>query len=179
MDLLKRAWQGVLNSVAEGVIALIDDSGPVQKAQLTIGHLERRDNTPVLYHYGFTAHPPIGTRACLNFTSGDRTLGVVIGTNDGQSRPRNLGASEVMIYDESGTHIYLRAGGIVEIVAATKVRMVTPRLEVTGDIIDNCDIRTETMANLRTIYDQHTHPVPNVQAGSATATTQIPTQQQL
>ena len=149
MNSARRAWQGILNAFAEGIVKFIDDSGPVQMAQLTIGTLETRDSTPVVYHFGFTSRPPVGTRAMLNFFTGDRSKGVVVGTNDGETRPRGLAEGEVQIYDGAGNHIYLRTGGNIEIVgsanvtvtapqvtivASTKVTMTTPLLEVSGDV---------------------------------------------
>ncbi|MCY0854348.1 hypothetical protein [Cupriavidus sp. D39] len=87
-----------------------------------------------------------------------------------------------MIYSQDGKQVYLTAsGGIfvkangqpvevdgattVTINAATKVRMVTPLLECTGDIIDNADTNTHTIAQMRVLYDEHTHG--GVQFGSS------------
>lgn len=98
-----------------------------------------------------------------------------------------------MIYSQDGKQIYLTAsGGIVidaknqavtvnnattvTINAATKVRMVTPLLEVTGDIIDNAGSNAHNMAQMRSIYNTHTHPIVNVQTGSSTTNTNAPSQ---
>ncbi|MCQ4384175.1 hypothetical protein, partial [Clostridioides difficile] len=59
---------------------------------------------------------------------------------------------------------------IVTINAATKVRMVTPRFECTGDIVDNCDTTGGSMAADRVIFDEHEHNVRNVQGGTTTVT---------
>lgn len=163
---IERTWQRVRNAIGIGAIRAVDDSGPVQMAQVQIGWKELRDQTPVLYHFGYTANPPVGTDAALNFGDGDRSRGMVVASNNQPVRPKGLLAGEVMIYDNAGNHVYLRQGGIIEVIAATKVRLVTPRLEVTGDVIDHCDDGAgRTMAQMRTFDKTHLHP--GVSSGSA------------
>jgi len=102
---------------------------------------------------------------------------------------RNIQPGEVALYTDEGDYVKLARGKIVEVQSGTelrvtaplvtinatnKVRMVTPRLEVTGDIIDHCDTQSHTAANMRQIYNTHTHP--NVQSGPAN--TGVPNQQQ-
>ena len=48
------------------------------------------------------------------------------------------------------------------------VRAETARFEVTGDIIDNCDSQSRTMAAFRQVYNSHVHPDPQ---GGNTGTT--------
>jgi phage gp45-like len=100
-----------------------------------------------------------------------------------------------MLYSQDGKSIYMTAaGGIVvdaigqvvtvnnattvTINAATKIRMVTPLLEVTGDIIDNAGTNTNTVAEMRAIYDGHNHPVANIATGSSTVNSNAPVQKQ-
>jgi len=47
--------------------------------------------------------------------------------------------------------------------------METPRLEVTGDVIDHCDSQSHTAANMRSIYNSHRHG--GVQPGGGTTAT--------
>lgn len=54
--------------------------------------------------------------------------------------------------------------------------MVTPRLECTGDIVDNCDTTGRSMAADRVIFDGHEHNVRNVQGGLGTVTSDPPNQ---
>lgn len=46
---------------------------------------------------------------------------------------------------------------LVKIVALTKVRMETPKLEVTGEIIDLCDDNTRTVSGMRQVHNAHVH----------------------
>ena len=80
-----------------------------------------------------------GSDAVAVFASGDRSNGAIVATGNEQYRLRSLKAGEVALYDNAGTVIKLAAGGNIEITSSAKVRIVTPRLEVTGDIVAGCD----------------------------------------
>jgi phage baseplate assembly protein V len=161
--------------------------------QVQINQLETIDGLRRVAEFGFTSVPPQGSDVAIVFVGGDRSSGLVIGTNHQASRPTGLNPGETMIFTQDGKQIYLTAaGGIivkangqpveidnattVTINAATKIRAVTPRFECTGDIVDNCDTTGRSMAADRIIYDGHTHPVPNVQLGGPGTTTQTPNQ---
>ncbi len=172
-----------------------DESGPVQKLQIVMTGQEVRDGVPSLQLFGVASSPPIGTDHHLAFLSGDRSNGVAIASNHQGYRPRRLAPGEVWIYDAFGRSVqFTAAGGIVvaanaapvtvngattlTINAVTEVVMNTPLLKVSGDIIDNYATNPHTVAGSRAVYDAHTHPVPEVQSGSSTATTSIPTPQE-
>ena len=184
MERLKRAIQAL---AGRGRVTTSDDSGNAQLLQVKLGALELRDNTPRLAEFGFTSRPPVGADAVLVFIGGDRSNGVVIATGDQKSRPRDLEEGETKVYDLFGKFIHFtKDGGIiieannspvtvnnattVTITAAAKVRMVTPLLEVTGDIKagGNVSDGKRSMAGDRAIYNSHTN-------GSGTTT---PTPQQ-
>lgn len=191
--IIERVARRVLLSLARALVTTVNDSGGVQMMQVKLNALETRDNTPRVAEFGLTSNPPINSDAFVVFLGGDRSNGVVLGTVHQPSRPKNLASGETMIYSQDGKQIYLTAsGGIVidaknqavtvnnattvTINAATKVRMVTPLLEVTGDIIDNAGSNAHNMAQMRSIYNTHTHPIVNVQTGSSTTNTNAPSQ---
>lgn len=190
---IHRTWNRVRNSLAVAKIAVVNDSGPVQTAQITIGALEVINDVPIVPLYGYQSNPPPASNAMANFIAGARSNGAVTATVHTTYRKRNLAPGEVAISDNLGRFIYLSApaGIVIEannapvtisnatavtINASTQVRMVTPLLQVTGNIVDNCDTQTESMAGQRGVYNGHTHPVPNVQTGDATVTTEAPNQ---
>lgn len=194
------ANRGLLNRLARRVLLLIgrgrvsapaNDSGPVQLVQVQVNELETIDNLRRIAEFGFTSMLPSGTDVVMAFIGGDRSNGVIVGSNHQSSRPRGLQAGETMIFSQDGKQVYLTAsGGIivkangqpvevdgattVTINAATKVRMVTPLLECTGDIVDNCDTTGRSMAAERQIFDIHKHNVQNVQGGGSTITSTVP-----
>lgn len=188
--LWRRAW----NLLSGGVITAVDDRGSVQTAQLALNCYETRDQTPVLQLFGLSANPPLQTDAVLLFFGGDRSNGVVVATNNQASRPTGQAAGETTLYNAHGMSIYLSAAGIIvnagnqpvtvnnattiTVNASGDMIFNTPLLKVSGDIIDNYDTNAHTMAGMRQIYDGHTHQVPNVQSGSSSPTTTVPTPQE-
>ncbi|WP_249201286.1 phage baseplate assembly protein V [Burkholderia cenocepacia] len=186
-----RLARRILTMIGAARITTFNDGGAVQKLQVKVNGLETIDNMANLMNFGFTSGPPDGTDVAIVFIGGDRSNGVVVGSNHQASRPKNLQAGEAMIYSQDGKQIYLtKSGGIIvnangqdvqvnnatniTINAAGKIRAVTPRLECTGDIIDNCDSQASTLADLRHAYDGHEHNVVEVQTGSSTITTTVP-----
>lgn len=191
--ILERTARRVLLSLARALVTTVNDAGGVQMMQVKLNALETRDNTPRISEFGHASNPPVGSDAIVCFLGGDRSNGVVLGTVHQLSRPKGLAPGETMLYSQDGKSVYLTAGGgivvdakgqavtvnnatTVTINAATKVRMVTPMLECTGDIIDNAGTNAHTMAQMRAIYNGHTHPIVNVQTGGSTINTNAPSQ---
>ncbi|MFA9342300.1 baseplate assembly protein, partial [Escherichia coli] len=56
--------------------------------------------------------------------------------------------------------------------ATGQVKLVTPRLLVTGDVIDNCETNDKTLKELRDAHNEHDHDVKNVQSGDSTITSE-------
>ena len=181
-DMIERVFRRVQMLFGRGRIALIDDSGPVQMAQMTTNNGMTLDGRYRLTEFGFSSMPPIGSEVLAAHMSGDRTAGVIISTNHQASRPRGLLSGESMLYSEDGKWIYLTAGGgiVVEaagqevtvngatkvtIIASDSIEMDTPLLKVTGDILDNSATNTRTIAQMRTTYNGHDHG--GVTAGGA------------
>lgn len=188
---MDRAARRILNIIGRARVNLVKDSGAVQMAQLTVNDLETIDNIPVVHDFGFSSNPPAGSDVAMVFVGGDRSNGVIVASNHQKYRVRNLAPGESVIYTQDGKQIYLTASGGIKVAAngqpvevdnattvtinaATKVRMATPRLECTGDIVDNCDTQTSTLAQLREAHDSHDHQVVNIQTGGSTITTSGP-----
>lgn len=191
MSVSDRLYRRILMSSASITIAATDDSGPVHKVQGKVrGTPETIDNLQVVQLYGIASHAPVGSDAFVSFGNGDRSNGVVHATANQAARPRNQKPGEVSIFTDEGDVIALRrnhniviattgtvtvsGATLVVIQASEKVRMETPRLEVTGDVIDHCDEQGHTAANMREIYNVHTHG--GVQSGGGT--TSVPNQPQ-
>jgi phage baseplate assembly protein V len=195
---IERLYRFLMNSFGRGRIKLVDDSGPVQKAQIVFGALETVDGVPIPHDFGFTSNPPIDSDAFAGFLGGIRKNGMVIAIGNQTYRMRNLRSGEVAIYDNRGQSVYLSAAGIVvngaglpltvnntpvvTVNAATKVALNTPELDVSGkivaggDITDNAGSNLHSMAQMRTIYNGHEHDIHNVQPGTSTVTSNPPNQ---
>ena len=182
MSVTDRLYRRILMASASITITATNDDGPVHLVQGKVrGTPETIDNLQVVQHYGLAVHAPVGSDAFVTFGNGDRSNGVVHATANQKARPRGQKPGEVTIFTDEGDTIALRrnhnivittpgtvtvsGATLVVIQASEKVRMETPRLEVTGDVIDHCDTQNHTAANMRSIYNTHTHG--GVQSGSA------------
>ena len=177
----------------------VDDSGPVQKMQMLMNGIETPDNRLRVAEFGFTSNPPIDSDAITLHVAGDRSAGAVIGTNHQPSRPKGLQPGETMLYSQDGKYVYLTAsGGIVveakgqdvvvndarnvtwnctgvfKIVAPGGIEFDTPMVKSTGDMQDNFNTNAHTMAQMRSIFNGHKHPVENVQGGGSTIVSDVP-----
>jgi phage baseplate assembly protein V len=193
-------WR-VMLMIRRGKITLVNDAGPVQMVQLPPSGLEGRDNLARIGEYGLASNPPDGTDAYVANIGGDPSNGAVIGTNHQATRPTGLQSGETQIYNgPAGTSFYLANGEIVinangqpvnvnnatdvtwtctgkfKVVAPGGVEFEAPTVQSTGDMQDNTGTNSHTMAQMRTIYNGHNHPVPNVQLGGPGTTTSAPNQ---
>jgi phage baseplate assembly protein V len=178
--------------LGRGRVTYVNDSGTVQKMQVLANGLVTSDNRLRLAEFGLASNPPVGSDVFFGAISGDTSNVAVVATNHQPSRPKGLQPGETMLYSQDGKYVYMTAsGGIsvfangqpvnvtgattVTITASDEVIADTPVLKCTGDIIDNCNTNTKTMAVMRQDYDEHGHPVVEVQTGSSTIISGTPT----
>lgn len=190
--LVSRLARLVSTAIGRARVTTTNDSGNVQFVQVQVNDLETIDNLPRVAEFGLTSVAPDGSDVVMVNLGGGRNNAVVVATGHQESRPKGLKAGETMLYSQNGKYVYLTAsGGIsvfangepvnvagastVTINASEKIRAVTPRLECTGDIVDNCDTNGRSMADDRELYDSHKHVLHEVQSGSSDLTTDIPT----
>ncbi len=181
-DYLERLARRIMMMVAIADTPLSNDAGPIQELQVRIDEREIIDEVPRLQEFGFTSRPPNGTDVVLVFVNGDRSRALAIGTNHQASRPRNLKPGESMLFSEDGKYIHMTAdGGIVvdvkgqpvtvnnasdvtvnasgklKVVAPGGITFETPKLTVTGDVLDQRDNGGITMAAMRSVFNGHDH----------------------
>ncbi len=170
-----------------------DEGGPVQRVQVRHSAFEVHDRVTRVQDYGLASVPPPGTDMLTMFMGGDRGAAVAFGSGNQAHRPRDLAPGDSCLHDNRGHRVQLAGGGVVidaaghnvtilnagtvTINASVKVRLVTPVLEVTGEIIDRCDSDGVTMESTRNVYNNHHHPVTGIQTGGATVTSNIPNEQ--
>ncbi|WP_240327238.1 phage baseplate assembly protein V [Burkholderia sp. IDO3] len=186
LDQLNRLARRILLMMARGTITLVDDSQKVQTLQVRVNGLELLPDIPRFAEYGYTSNPPAGTQAIIGSKNGDRNDGIVIATSNAKYRLVGLSTGEVAIHDDKGQSVYLSGSGIVvngggnpiTLTNTPKIRAETALLECTGDIVDNCDTTGRSMAGDRVIFNGHNHQVKNVQGGSSTVISEVPTQRE-
>lgn len=118
--------------------------------------------------YGLTSVPKAGAEGIRMSIGGDRSHGVVFNIDDRRYRLKGLKTGEVALYTDEGDTFIFKRGNKVElntkeftINATTKIHFETPELTVSGDITDQSDINDNTIGNLRTTYNGHTHTGDN------------------
>ncbi|MBN5198776.1 phage baseplate assembly protein [Serratia marcescens] len=172
-----------------GRITAHGDAGGIQKLQYQTP-LEVRGGTPRMAEFGFSSGLPVGTDVVIAYLGGDRSSAVIVASNNQQYRHSDLKPGESVIYNQWGMFIKLTENGIeveakgqpvtvsnattVTVTATEKIRLDTPRLEVTGDVIDNCDSNGATLKQLRDGHNDHEHIVKNVQSGNDEKTSEKP-----
>jgi phage baseplate assembly protein V len=70
----------------------------------------------------------------------------------------------------------LALGGKFSVVAPGGTNFTTPTVTASGDMQDNAGTNSHTMAQMRSIFNSHTHPVAQVQTGGSTINTNAPSQ---
>jgi phage baseplate assembly protein V len=164
--------------VSRAILTLIDTSGGRVSVQSSLLAGELSDGVEYFEHYGFTSAPFPGAEGIFLSVGGSRDSGVIVATGDRRYHMRGLAPGEVAIFDDQGQAVYLTRAGIkvvgaglpLTVTDTPKIRCETALLECTGDIRDNCDTQTRSMADMRQIYDTHTHPDP--QGGSVGTTSE-------
>lgn len=157
VDILRPVHRRMVLAIGRAIVRLVDDAAKVQKAQVTVLAGETKA-VERFQQYGFTSVPLAGMEGIVVFPGAAREHGVMVAIGDRMFRLKGLQPGEVALYTDEGDRIVLKRGREIEIVAGTKVRVETPRLEVTGDIVDRCDEQARTVRGMREVYDAHTHP---------------------
>lgn len=175
---LARLYRQIKMVIGVGRVTGSHDGGSVQTVQYQTP-LEVRSDTPRLAEFGFSSGLPAGTDVVIGFLGGDRSSAVIIGSNHQSFRHVGLNSGETVIYSQWGQYVKLTEAGIiieangqpvtvnnateVTINASGKVRLNTPLLEVSGDIVDNAGSNGTTLKTLREAYNTHNHQLKNVQ----------------
>lgn len=110
---IRRALAGVRNAY-RGVVALARVDGPVAIIQLD-GLDGEKISAEYMQHFGLASRPPKGSQ-CVMVALGGRTgHSVVIATEHGEYRFKQLEDGEVALYSMDGAVIHLKRGKIVDV----------------------------------------------------------------
>ncbi|CAH2603222.1 Phage_base_V domain-containing protein [Rhodovastum atsumiense] len=144
--------------------------------------------------WGLYCGPVPGTQVAVSFLGGAVGTGMVTGHLPNlQDRPPAVPAGEAWLVHQSGARIRLLNGGtaeinarVVQVTGAEAVRVdgpagvtiTAPTTHVIGDLLVSGEIADHdgahhTFGYLRDAYNAHGHPVPWVEPGPATVTSDI------
>ncbi len=143
--MMRRAIQNLLGI---GRASTIDDSGDLQKIQVTegaagSGFADRvTDNVPRVTEFVFSSVPPEDAEVLVIRRGGDRAAPLIIATSHRPSRPKGLKPGDAAIYDVRGAIFKFTEEGPVldcaglELVIqnASKITFDCPEVEFTGRV---------------------------------------------
>lgn len=156
-----------------GVITLVKAAGAVQFVQLDGVAGEQLQQNELFQQFGYTSSPPAGTMAVVLPIGGKTAHGIIIATEHGTYRLKNLASGETAIYNKWGDYVALKADRRMEVVSSVAVDITSPtvnmsgNLNVDGNIVAQGDIsdhNNKSMLGMRNTYNSHTHSDP--QGGS-------------
>ncbi|TXG76831.1 MAG: phage baseplate assembly protein V [Rhodocyclaceae bacterium] len=116
IDQIHRAIDSRLRGIRlafRGVITLVKAAGSVQLVQVDALAGEQLQDAELMQHYGYTSNPPQGTMAIVLPIGGKTAHGIIIATEHGSYRLKNLASGEVAIYDDQGQKVHLTRAGII------------------------------------------------------------------
>ena len=186
MQTIRRALLGL----RLGRIGITQEGPVVRTAQVLQATPELTDAAPIVQSYGIASRPHPGCKAITATIGGEQSpVTLIIATNDSRYH-LTLAEGEVALHTDQGDHVWLKRGKIevlsvaevdvtapvVNITATTSATIASPLTTMTGDLMVDGNISDQagahgTLGALRTAYDAHAHPVPNVQEGSDTIPT--------
>ncbi|MDD6911321.1 phage baseplate assembly protein V [Actinobacillus minor] len=106
-DGVRAAFRGGLNLVKSG--------SDIQQVQVSGLADETIQDLELMQHFGFTSVPPAGTQAVVIPWGGKTTHGIIVATENGSFRVKNLKNGEVAIYDSSGSTIILKNNRVIDV----------------------------------------------------------------
>ncbi|HHD7488902.1 TPA: phage baseplate assembly protein [Klebsiella oxytoca] len=191
MNQFRHIANRIASMLGVGRVTAMQDGGGTQSVQyqtpLEVASAHR------LAEFGFSSGLPVGTDVVLAFLGGDRSNPVVIATNHQGYRHSDLSPGETVMYNQWGLYIQLTEDGIsidakgqdvtvnnaknLTATATEQVKLITPKLLVTGDVIDNCETNDKTLKQLRDAYNEHDHEVKGVEQGNDAVTSEKPGEQ--
>lgn len=124
-----------------GKLTLTQTADPIARVQVLALADETLQDLEQFQQFGFTSHAPSGTEVIVVPLGGDTTHGIVIASENGSFRVKNLQSGEVAVYDASGSSIILRQGKLIEIdcdtlhiKAKNKVKIDSPMVEASEQV---------------------------------------------
>jgi phage baseplate assembly protein V len=116
-----------------GVVTLVRAAGAVQFVQGEGIKGEKVQGAEMFQHYGYTSNPPAGTMCVVLPMGGKTGHGIVIATEHGTYRLKNLQPGEVALYSDEGDSVILKRGRVMEVTTQTlTVNCATATVNCTG-----------------------------------------------
>lgn len=122
-------------TVGRAVLALVNDAAKLQAVQVQLQDSVVRDRAEHFQHYGYTSHPLPGAEGISLSVAASTDHTVIINIDDRRYRLKGLAAGEVALYTDEGDKIHFKRGNVIQIVAATKLQIDAPDVEISGNLV--------------------------------------------
>ncbi|KDB09520.1 phage baseplate assembly protein V [Burkholderia sp. lig30] len=132
---VRQAFRGVVNSVSsDGPVQIVGGEGLSGEAMTDLEYMQ---------HYGFSSNPPDGTMAVILPIGGKTGHGIIIATEHGAYRFKQLMRGEVAISSDEGDSVVLNRGRVINVKTKTlnidaddEVNINTKKMAIKADSID-------------------------------------------
>ncbi|BFU64704.1 phage baseplate assembly protein V [Rodentibacter abscessus] len=142
---IQQKAQNVTNGIRQafrGILNLVQSADNIQKVQISGLADETLQDVELMQHFGFTSVPPANTQAVIIPIGGQTSHGIVIATENGAFRVKNLQGGEVAVYDESGSSIVLKQGKLIEIDCDTLKIKATNKVAISSPLVETDQVFT-------------------------------------
>ena len=137
IDQIRREVSRSLANMRGAVRAVLQGIATAQRIQRVDAEAladEQLQDVELMQHFGFTSAPPPGAQLIVLPLGGRTSAAVVIASEHGSYRLQLGAQGEAAIYNQWGDQVHLKADRSIEVIAAAKVRLATPLVEMTGNL---------------------------------------------
>lgn len=132
---IKRAMSGVRQAF-RGMLGTANTALNIALVQVAGAAGETVQDNELMQHYGFSSNPPAGSAVIVLPLGGKTSQAVIIASEHGLYRIKNLAAGETVIYNHHGDKVWIKQDGTIDVMASSKVTVHSPLVEVpAGDVI--------------------------------------------
>jgi len=125
----------IYNMISRAVVESTNDAEGLQLLKLAILAKENRSGVERFQDYGFSSNPKNGAEALVVCPQGNREHVIAVKVDDRRFRLKSLAEGEVALYTDEGDKIHFKRGGLIEVLAASKVNIQSPLVQMSGNLI--------------------------------------------
>lgn len=133
---------GAVRQAFRGTLNLVKSADNIQQVQVSGLADETLQDVEFMQQFGLTSVPPAGTQVVVLPMGGATTHSIVIATENGSFRVKNLQSGEVAVYDESGSSIILKKGRLIEIDCDTLKIKATTKVDIKSPLVETDNVLT-------------------------------------
>ena len=108
--------------IGRALLTTIDNSGKVQRVQVTGLKDETISDVERVQNYGLESFPKTDMEVTMLFLNGNRDQGIAVGVMDRANRPTGMSTGDVMLWNTDSMKVWLKKDGVyIETSAGNKI----------------------------------------------------------